>query len=246
MKKTCWLAALALVAGCTGQPAPPTAPGPVTFTSLTITGDDLLLIGKRAVFAAVTETGAPAVAQWKSDAPNVASMDAATGTLTAIGTGTATISAEGSGGRGTKSVRVLPDFGGRWVANYRVTRCEATGDFLRFDVCNVGVSDYFELDLIQNRESIAGGTLRVTGYDTYDDFRGENVAGSVGADGVLSFVADARDDEILLQIQNVRFETRPGGLLTGTFEQAWSSQHTRISGTARFWLEVTGGNRLPR
>ncbi len=95
--------------GCGSSPAAPTPTTTPGVTSITVTGEDLLLVGKSQAFGATANTGAPVAVRWGSDAPGVASVSPA-GIVTALGTGTATIFADANGVRGTKLVRTVPDF----------------------------------------------------------------------------------------------------------------------------------------
>ena len=46
-----------------------------------------------------------------------------------------------------------------------------------------------------------------------------------------------------LQLQSVRFVLSQNGLITGTFEEVWSSGTTSASGTARYFAELRGMTR---
>ena len=211
-------------------------------TSITVSGGDLLFIGASEVFTATADTDAPFAPRWGSDAPSIATVDA-TGRVTAVNTGTATIFAEARGIRGTKSIRTLPNFDGKWFGYSAVTRCEASGDFLRDNYCNFAPPSHMELTLIQDRENISGN-LSLSDYYPYEDFPNQPLGGSVDATGVLSFTADARDGRTLLQTQNVRFELQPKGL-AGSFEQVWTEVNGR-SGSVRYFCELSFANRVPR
>jgi len=229
MDKRCLLVALTLIGGCSGSPA---APSGSKVTSITITGGDLLLIGKGETFIATGNSG-PVAVRWGSDAPSVAVVDPTTGRVSAVGKGTATIYADANGIRGTKLIRTLPDFAGKWTISYQVTRCEADGDYLRYRACDYP-PNWIELELIQSGEGISG-RFGMTDWDSYD-WRSDNVLGSVSSDGTMSFTATATSGD--MRIENVRLELRPNRQLAGTFEHV---QFDR-TGSVRYFLEVPTAN----
>jgi hypothetical protein len=241
MDKRSLVVALILIAGCSGQSTTPTTPSSPKITALTVTGGDLLLIGKTETFTATSDTGAPVSARWGSDAPNIAQTDVA-GHVTAVGTGTATIYADADGIRGTKLIRTLPNFEGVWGAEYRVIRCES----IRPDLCD-GLPLYMELTLAQNREDTSGQFV-AWDYDSYYQFKSNDVAGSVAADGTLSFTANANSSisNHKLQMHNVRLELR-NGQLAGSFEQVWSWEGDRgLIVPLRAFSELTKAYRISR
>jgi hypothetical protein len=144
----------------------PTPPTPIV-TSVTISSStDMLKVKEAATFAATASrsdgTTAP-VTDWRSDAPTVATVDAATGKVTGVSPGMATIVATHDRMSATKLVRVVPDFAGTWVGSFEITVCSASGVFMAEGGCNQG-SPYgvgrtgavrFE-DLGQDRDSIVG------------------------------------------------------------------------------------------
>jgi hypothetical protein len=222
MTKGCGLAALALVVGCSGSPAAPSGP---KVTSITVTGADLLLIGKSETFTVTTDV--PVAVRWGSDAPGVAVVDPTSGRVSAVGTGTATIYADANGVRGTKLIRTLPDFEGGGSIYYRLAKCEAGGSRSCFPTAEM------YLKLVQNRDSISG-SFSMTDWYSYD-FRNDDVTGSVSSDGWLSFTASATSGESL-RIENVRVEMRPDRRLAGTFEHVHSDER----GSVRYFYEATG------
>jgi hypothetical protein len=119
-------------AACGGSP---TGPGGTVSGSQSLTispGVDLLRIrASETLSAALTANNGqptPTTATWTSDAPAVASIDA-NGRITGQASGNATISAQASGLRATVTLRVVPDYHGRWEGITRVTGCADEGDF---------------------------------------------------------------------------------------------------------------------
>jgi hypothetical protein len=157
--------------------------------------------------------------------------------VTAVRTGTATIFAEAKGIRGTKLVRTLPNFDGEWSVDYRINRCEASGDFS----CEYPPMGAY-LKLVQSRDAMSGGFI-MTDWYSYG-FESNDLVGLVGPDGILSFAASAPHgiDGSTNRWENGRFELRPDAKLTGSFEQVWSGGGNR--GSVRYFCEVTTSSRV--
>lgn len=115
--------------GCGSSPP---GPSPLPQTLAISPAVDLLRIrASETLSAALTASNGqqtPATATWTSDAPAVASVDAS-GRVTGQTSGSATIAAQASGLRATVTLRVVPDYHGRWEGITRVTACADEGDF---------------------------------------------------------------------------------------------------------------------
>lgn len=127
-----WLVVGGLMTSAACGGSSPSGPGPVS-QSLTISpGLDLLKIkASETLSAALTASSGqqtPTTATWTSDAPAVAAIDG-NGRITGQASGSATISAQASGLRATVTLRVVPDYHGRWEGLTRVTGCADEGDF---------------------------------------------------------------------------------------------------------------------
>jgi len=72
---------------------------------------------------------------WSSDAPNVAPVDG-TGRVSGASSGSANISVDYQGKRGTKAIRVLPNYQGGWAGSYTVGSCTDTLQFQVTGFCN--------------------------------------------------------------------------------------------------------------
>jgi hypothetical protein len=107
--------------GGEGGPATPTAP---TVTGLAIApATDLLKINQSETFTATATMSngstVAVTAAWRSDNPAVATVDA-NGRVTGIASGETAISAESNGVRAPpRTMRVLPDYQGRWGGDWR-------------------------------------------------------------------------------------------------------------------------------
>ena len=236
--KKCWLLALAVAMACGGSSSPPTAPAP-SLTNITVSGNDLLLIGQSETFSALGNAGAPVTtAWWGTDAPTVVTVEGYTGRVTAVGTGTATIFAELGGIRGTKTVRTLPDFTGYWSGWYEQTGCEASGDWAVLRVCPDSEYDFtmsqMKMRLTQDRDTVSG-TFTLGGRFGLE---AAIVSGRASADGTLTFTGTVPGLDLNVELRNVRFEVPQKGEMTGTFEQLYSSSASTRSGTWRVFAKL--------
>ena len=235
--KKCWLLGLAVAMACGGSSSPPIAPAP-SLTNITVSGDDLLLIGQSETFSALGNAGAPVTtAWWGTDAPTVVTVEGYTGRVTAVGTGTATIFADLGGIRGTKTIRTVPDFTGYWSGLYEQTGCEATGDRAGLRYCSDSEYDFYvsqmNMRLTQDRDTVSG-TFSLGGGRPETPL----VSGRASPDGTLTFTGTAGDSVVNVELQNMRFELPRNGMMTGTFELLYSSSTSSRSGTVRVFAKL--------
>jgi hypothetical protein len=228
-----------------------TSPTP-TISGLAITSsNDLLKINQAQTFTATAtmSNGSTAVvpATWRSDNPAVATVDA-NGRVTGIGAGETAISAESSGVRATpRSIRVVPDYQGRWSGDWRVASCTADGDWTRTDVCRdapVNSQFPFVLALTQDRDT-AGGNVQL------DDLAGPvqgsiRVSGQLSITGTVSFV----EEGIVFEWTVADWETlttdnqRMTGRFTISFRTSGLQGSVRLNGELRA-VSKTAGTLLP-
>ena len=259
------VAALVLVLGavsCGGGEAPgPTSPTP-TVTGLAISSSmDLLKINQSGTFTATATMSngstATVTATWRSENAAVATVDA-NGRVTGIGSGETAISAESNGVRATpRTIRVLPDYHGRWTGDWRIAGCTADGDWGRTDICRevpVGSLLPFALALTQDRDNASGNV-------TLDDVAGP-VQGPIRPGGQLSLAGafTSTDQGIVLDATIADWETtttdnqRLSGRFVLVFRAAGLQGSVRFDGelrvvakTAAAPLTATGGElRLRR
>jgi hypothetical protein len=236
------VASLGLVLGLVscgggGGERPPTSPSPApTTTALAISSStDLLKINQSETFtltASMSDGSTRTVAgTWRSDSPAVATVDA-NGRVTGAGSGETVISAESSGLRAApRTVRVLPDYQGRWSGDWRLASCTTDGDWTRSDICRdvpVGTLLPFGLALTQDRDT-AGGTA------TLDDVVGPvegsiRLAGHLGVGGTFTFT----DEGITIDVTVTDWETTTtdNQRMTGRFVLVFRA--ARLQGSVRF------------
>jgi len=184
------LAAAIYAIGCgssggTNNAAPPAPSGTVASIAVNSSGPTLFLGASETFTAVATYTSGATQAvtggAWSSDAPAVALVDS-TGRVTSATNGEVTISVDFQGTRGSKKVRVLPNYGGNWLGNYTIVSCTPTDGFVDKNLCgnfNVGKTFQYGLQLTQNADVVSGLTLiGVLGSTT--------VSASVNADGSLT------------------------------------------------------------
>lgn len=217
------ISAFLVLVSCGGGGSP-TAPTP---TSITINSTGaLLFVGQTETFTA-TVTFSNGTTQvltggtWGSDAPAVATVNAASGLVTTVAPGLVSIFVDGQGLRGTKQITVSPSYAGFWNGQYSVTACTQTGDFavapLAFcgSLIVVGVTTPpVAFNLSQTGTTISGqtflGTLGSTPFTT--------VAGPTGA---LSFQALYVEDTFrIAQAWNLNISAQ--NQLAGTVVQTWT------------------------
>ena len=96
--------AAAFVGACSkGGGGSPAAPSPQV-TSITVSGPDLVFLGRTGSYTAAM-TGGSAGCAWGGDAPHIGTMTAG-GQLSGLGNGRVTIWCDAAGARGTKLVQV--------------------------------------------------------------------------------------------------------------------------------------------
>lgn len=213
--------AIIMLSACGGgsSPSQPSATPTLTITG----GTDLLLGGEASQFSASQGTQTVS-ATWASSEPSVATVDT-TGRAAGVGYGTTTISAAYQGSRSEKSLRVVPDYRGRWIGFPTVASCSATGDHLRGGFCDpnregwrVGLAQNFSFTLSQNRDSIDGAV-------TFSSWQG-SFQGTVGTDGRLRGNANLSFTSARGEITNARIDPWEGGISSGTMSGEFSCRVT--------------------
>lgn len=230
-----------VVAGCGGgggsTPSSPTQ----TVQSITVSSaSDLIFIGTSETFTAnavMSGGGTQAVVggTWGSDAPGVATVEAASGRVTGAGSGMVTIFVDHQGRRGTKLIRGLPNYQGQWSGSYSVRNCSQSGDFARINFCsNFPANRVFptNLNVTQDRDRVQGrfflGTL------------GGDGNGPIQTDGQLLLTGAVQDPAATIETSWTLQSSTPGRI-SGSLAFIWRAGG--IAGDARVTADVRDLNR---
>jgi hypothetical protein len=234
--------ALAIVTAC-GSKSPTTpTPAPQQVTALTIgASTDQIVLGFSETFTVTSNLGAVTSAVWGSDAPSVASVDAATGRVTGNLSGLATVYVDAFGLRAVKTVRVLPNYAGVWLGTYRVPTCVQTGEWRTLVALCDDVSPTQDLQLAfrftQSRENVSVTNFALGGAE------GAGGGAAIGIDGTLGLTGVRYvESGVTVAFENVNFQSTQAGRITGTFELLWTS--AELSGSARFLAQVASMVRI--
>ena len=231
---------LAVVGACGGEgggtPNAPTMPQSVTVNS----SSDLLFIGASETFtatASMSNGGSQAVTagQWGSDAQSVASVEAATGRVTGVGSGMATIFVDYQGRRGTKLIRVLPNYQGTWSGSYFIRTCSHSGDFARFNFC----SNFPENRVFPTNMNLTQDRDRVQGRFFLGSLGGDG-NGPVQGSGELRLVGAVQDPAATIEV-SWTLNSPVAGRMTGSLSFLWRG--TGLSGDMRVSADIRDLNR---
>lgn len=221
-----------LSCSCGGSGGVPTAPAAtVVAVSISPATDVMKLAAtERWGLNATLSSGAvqSVAATWASDTPAVATVDSS-GTVTAVAAGRATIAAEYQGQRATRSLRVVPDYGGHWDGLVTVTSCQVQGDFQGEWCRSVQGAAAIRLDLIQTRDFLSGTYSLLDSTGTVD--------GAISTPGVLSLsgtIYRASGTITIADWESVSVDNRA---MTGHFALVWTVPG--LAGSARVELEIT-------
>ena len=237
------LAAAGLLAvACGGDSGGPSAPSPVTTSSVSVTYPEdpgTIYIGDEVQFrATVSSSGsgpqAATDATWESDAPAVATVSSA-GLVTAVSAGEATISAEVSaGGRGSRRIRVFPEFDGYWEGDLNVTSITVPPDWqaLGEKACNglPACASWIPLtvDFTQDGATVTGSVTST--FSAPPNYEWTVQSATVSIDGTLSLTSGEiafrlPDDTVEIRARVVSWESRADtpGVMTGTAAVQYSS-----------------------
>jgi hypothetical protein len=218
------VALLCALAACSGSPSAPGTPTSITVSS---TGGHVFLGGTETFTATVALSNSTIQAltsgTWGTDAASVATVVATSGLVTGLASGEVTVFVDAQGLRGTKRIRVFPNYGGIWFGTYTPTACTQTGDFVAADPCTVsfGAGSVLEaaLNFTQAGPAITGQTLLGSLFS-------DPLTASVAIDGSLTVETGGTitaSDGILRINQNWQLTTTQAGQFGGTLMQTWTS-----------------------
>lgn len=233
-----FLVLLSACGGGGGGSSTPSSPTPVTPTpttaSVAITpATDLITINGTAAFSATATmsdgTTKSVTGTWASDATAVATVDSS-GKVTGIAPGQATVSVTYDNVKGSRTLRVVPDYQGNWSGEYTVLSCQDTGDFHREDWCKVAMKDLVRLTmaLTQTRDAVAGTW-------THRDMAG-NTSGTIETDGTLVLSGDGKLDNVPMTMTGWRSRSTDNSTQTGTFTLNITS--TVWSGSSQAQIDI--------
>lgn len=211
--------------GCGGSS--PTAPATPTATSITVNSTSThLFLGNSETFTATVtlsngSTQTLTSGTWSSDASGVATVVAGTGAVTAVGSGEVTIIVDAQGVRGTKRMRVLPNYQGIWVGTYTVDSCTQTGDFIDGNLC--GTTFVVGTNTLQAAVNLSQAVGVVTGQTLLGSLFSETLNGTVSTDGSLAFQVGATLPGFTVRVgQAWQINITQVGRITGTVTQTWT------------------------
>jgi hypothetical protein len=154
-------------------------------------------------------------ATWTLDRPGVSTITTG-GQLNATGPGEVVLTASFGGSTATRSVRVVPKYGGVWDGGYRVVGCTETLDWRRV-VCDNEDSETLwslPIEFMQERTGVRGS---VTPYVEIP----VDVSGSIATDGQLSLEGAGQTtiDGEIFDVRIVDWTSRSANnvTMTGTF-----------------------------
>lgn len=160
---------------------------------------------------------------WGSDAPTVATVDAS-GLVRGLTSGWATVFADYQGLRGTRRLRVLPDYQGRWEGDWVVTACRESGDWAGTCAESFPAGEIFGLTVVVNQTRDV-----VTGTTDFGDNLPGPVTGSIDDAGVLSV-----SGTYTIEVEGIRLE------LTVTDWKTMSENNQKMTGQMCVIFRVSG------
>jgi hypothetical protein len=135
---------------------------PSGFLTINVPADMIKAGATQSLTATMTKGGTSQTVTptWRTDNTAVATIDAS-GQLTAVAHGEVTVIADHQGMSGTKTVRVVNDYGATWYGHYVVTNCKATYGAEEAGMCDgdgfaVGTVFPLGLEFQQDRDRVTG------------------------------------------------------------------------------------------
>ncbi len=233
------LASLAGSVSCgdDGGPAAPTA----TVTSITVTGANLVHIGATEAYtaSATLSNGSSQVPTcvWGGDTLSVATVDQGTGRVTGVASGEITIWCDAQGTRGTKRLRVLPNYQGTWLGSYAIESCEQTGDFARVNFCR----DFTRDRVLPTSANLTQQNDSVSGVFNLGQIQGQQASGPIALDGTLRLSVVHVGTSTFTITSNWVVNSTRAGQIGGSMLQIW--REALSVGEGRIFSRVFNTNR---
>ena len=209
---------------------------------------NLLRIGIDQTYSATVQwsngTSTTQSAAWRSDAPQVATIDNA-GHARALGAGEATLVAAYQNVEGKLRIRVVPNYHGVWHGTAALRTCRENAGWLESHLCD----ELRSFGDLQSTLDVTQEGDRLSGMFTVDDVDATIDSGAIRIDGSASFTARKSEivDGLTLNVVFDPVELRSNGdTIAATFTMTASSP--AVSGDVRAEFEASqlarGGNGL--
>lgn len=225
------------IVACGGDSSSPSSPSTpaVTTQSITLALASPLAVGGTAQATAVATmsngTAQNITSGFKSDVAGVATVTD-NGMVTAVAPGGANIYVVSGGQQGTKNIRVVPSYEGKWSGSYYVTGCAHSGVFALANMCDSFAPNKvfpYNMNLSQSGDTVSGafamGTLVFSQSSNTIDGNGQLALSGSYYSGTTSVNAS----------WNLTCPT--SGRLAGTIQHAWRdntySGQLVVTGTIR-------------
>jgi hypothetical protein len=177
MKKVLIFVLLAAVWGCGGKDSPTAPSTPPAPTNITINGPDTVTLGATATYTASSST-----CSWNTTEGYIATV--AAGVVSGNQSGQTTLYCEQQGVRGSKTIRVLPNYQGNWIGSYAVTGCSQTGSFSSINFC----SNYPTDRVFPTSARLTQSGTSVSGTFDLGQITGQQTSASINTDGSVSLL----------------------------------------------------------
>lgn len=210
-----------LASGCGGDGGgTPAAPTPTVTAVSVASANSLVFIGdtEQMTATATLTNGTPQAATgvWGSDNTNVATVGSTSGLATGAGSGEATIFIDTNGRRGTKKLRILPNYAGSWSGSYAITSCQQSGGWATVNFC----SNFRDNQVFPQNFVLAQVQDNVSGRFFLGTLQFEDTSSSVSLSGELALTSTYQSEDVTLAATWRVNSTQPGRM-TGTVTDVW-------------------------
>jgi len=209
-----------LASACGSDSGSTTAPTP-TVNAVTVSSPNtMVFIGatEQLTASATLTNGSTQVptCTWGGDAPGVAAINPGTGLVTPVASGNVTVWCDASGRRGTKLLRVLPNYAGTWSGSYFITGCSHSGAYASANFCGSFPTNQvlpYNFVLTQTADSVAGrfflGTIQF-----------DQTTAPVAVDGSMTLTSRTTNGTASIDVVWGLNSTQ-AGRVTGSHRQVW-------------------------